>query len=328
MNETIRWGFVGCGRIAKLMIAGLKMVQDARVTAVFDGNSQTAERFAREEGIEHIFSNINSFLSSGLFDVVYIALPHTFHLEFSKLAMNTGFPVLCEKPICPNASQVSELIDCAHKNNVFLMEAFWQRFFPASRQVCDWIKQGEIGRIVAANCIFAYKGPFIPGERIYEKNLAGGALLDIGCYIVNFMNMVFGCQPCEIASVVNLAPCGVDDSNAICFKYQDGAMASMISTFFGDAFEGMTILGDKGVIHIDEFWWRPHDATLKNQKGTYRYESAIQGRGFQYEVKHVQESLLKGLKESPIMPLQDSLDNTITMDKLRLDWGLSYPFEN
>ncbi len=105
-------------------------------------------------------------------------------------------------------------------------------------------------------------------------------------------------------------------------------MASMISTFFGDAFEGMTILGDKGVIHIDEFWWRPHDATLKNQKGTYRYESAIQGRGFQYEVKHVQESLLKGLKESPIMPLQDSLDNTITMDKLRLDWGLSYPFEN
>ena len=326
-NEPIRWGFVGAGNIVRLFIEGLKKVADAKVTAVFDGSIDAANKFAAEQGIEHTFDDIDAFLKSGLFDIAYIALPHPLHLEFAKKALEAKFPVLCEKPICPTAKQARELIACAKENDCFLMEAFWQRFFPVSRQVCQWIEEGKIGKLVAANGVFTFVGPCVPGNRLYEPAAAGGSLLDIGTYLVNYMNMLFKAQPRQMTAVAQMTPSGVDRAAAYAFTYEEGGVASFLTSFEADSQEGMSIIGTEGVIHVDTHYWRPHSVSLMRKDGTVRFESRVEGRGFQYEVMHVQDCIRKGLRQSPIMPLADSLGDMETCDELRRMMGVEYPFE-
>ena len=326
-KEPMRWGFVGAGNIVRLFIEGLKQVEDAKVTAVYDKYIEAADKFAAEQGIEHTFDDIDAFLESGLFDIVYIAVPHPLHLEFAKRALNAKFPVLCEKPICPTAKQVRELIACAKENDCFLMEAFWQRFFPVSRQVCAWIEQGKIGELVAADGVFTFVGPCVPGNRLYEPAAAGGSLLDIGTYLVNYMNMVFQTQPEKMTAVAQMTPSGVDRAAAFAFAYKEGGVASFLTSFDADSQEGMSIIGTKGVIHVDAHYWRPHSASLMTEDTTTRFECKVEGRGFQYEVMHVQDCIRKGLKESPVMPLADSLGDMETCDTLRQIMGVVYPFE-
>lgn len=326
MKRQIRWGMVGAGRICHRMMEGFRYTDAARVQAVYARDIEKGQAFCRRYGIPRYYSDVDEMLKSGEIDLVYVALPHQLHFEVMEKAIERRIPVLCEKPITPTAGQARRISKLAASKKVFLMEAMWTRFFPVTRQVKNWICSGAIGKIKGANGIFAFKNSFHPADRVVRLDTAGGALLDIGVYLVSYLSFLFERQPEEIATIMNPLETGVDGTAGIVFRYPDAAAAIMCSLEF-EAEDIFTVYGETGRIEIAGDFWRPHNAKLIKGGTVERIEGKHKGEGFQYEIEHVAQCLLKRQQESEIMPLRESVEIADTMQKIRNRWGLKYPFE-
>jgi predicted dehydrogenase len=326
MSEKIRWGILGCGKIANKFASDLRLVQDAELSAIASRDPVTANKFANEHKPRFVFNNYEQLASSPHVDVIYIATPHGFHYEHALLCLKHNKPVLCEKALALNSKQVNEMIAYARSQKVFLMEAFWTKFLPQYDEVRSLINKGEIGEIKMIQADFGFRAPEPLAQRLYDPLLGGGSLLDIGIYPVFLALSLLG-KPIEIQAAMTPYPSGVDEQCAMTLKFPGNALAVLSSTFAADTPVEALIMGTKGRIHMRN---RFHNAigTLEivcgkdesKQIQVHREE----GYGYQFEARHVGECLRRGLTESPVMSHADSLQLMETLDAIRQVCGVRY----
>ena len=323
--QKIRWGILGCGKIARKFASDLKLVKDASLAAVASTDDRRAKEFAKTFNADIAFNSYDALVTSDKVDVIYIATPHGFHREHALLCLNNKKSVLCEKALALNSIQVKDMIEASRANKVFLMEAFWTKFLPQYQKVSELINHGDIGKLKLIQADFGFCAEQPTPQRLYDPKLGGGALLDIGIYPLFLATSLLG-RPDGVEAVMSPYPSGVDEQISAVLKYNNGALAITSATFAAHTPVEATIVGTEGYIRMTN---RFHNATANvevvNSKGARPVSvSKEEGFGYQFEARHVGECLRKNLIESPIMSHADSLLLMETMDRIRAKCGIRY----
>lgn len=328
MSKKLRWGILGCGTIANEFAADLFFSKNSELFAAGSRSLKKAQAFAKKYNAKHYYGSYQELVEDKDVDVVYVATPHPFHLKNTLQAVSAGKAVLCEKPAALNAKQFHGMKNAAATKGVFLMEGMWTRFFPVIRLLKQWLDEKRIGVILDVKADFGFHFKVPLQNRIHNPKLGGGALLDIGIYVVSLASFVFQKQPKKIASIVHKENTGVDDQSSILFRYEDGASASLSCSSRFAMKQQVCIYGTKGMILIPDNFYRPTEIILKMEGQTSKtYNFPHPGTGFQYEIDHVADCIKKGKLQSDIMPLNESYEILQTMDKIRSQWNLKYPGE-
>ena len=324
---VIRWGILGCGRIARKFAADLKHVGDSKLIAIGSRNRETASAFAKEFPVTHIHDSYEALAANPEVDIIYIASPHGLHYEHSMLCLQHKKAVLCEKALAINSKQVKEMIDLAKQEKVFFMEALWTKFLPHYKLVMQMIGDGKLGEIQSMLVNFGFIPiPPVPA-RLYDNALGGGSLLDIGIYNVFMTLSVLG-RPDIVEASMTATSTGVDEQCAVLFKYPNGIMAQLFSSFSSNLPTEADINGNKGRIHLAHRFYEPNTVIefypeRMDSKQVIPFEKEP-GFGYQYEARHACECLRMGMTESPVMRHQDSLLLMETLDRIREAAGIRY----
>jgi len=325
--DKIRWGILGCGRIARKFASDLQLVSEAELVAVGSRSRESAENFAKEFPVKRTHYSYESLANDTDVDVIYIASPHSHHHEHTILCLKHHKAVLCEKAFALHTKQVLEMIALAQKQRIFLMEALWTKFMPHYQLAMKMLRDGQLGPIqnVLVNFGFAPTPP-VPA-RLFDPALGGGSLLDIGIYNVFMALSVLG-KPDAIEASMSPAATGVDEQCAILFKYNSGAMAQLFCSFSSNLATEADISGREGRIRLTSRFYEP-STTFEYYPGRTDTRQIIPvhkepGWGYQYEIRHVNECLKKGLTESPVMSHNDSLLLMETLDAIRAKAGIRY----
>lgn len=329
MNR-IRWGILACGKIAKKFAADLKLVGDGELVAVASRDLERAKQFAAEYPAKYIFGSYEELVNCDEVDAIYVASPHSHHHEHTILCLNHGKAVLCEKAFAINHHQAKEMIDLARSKKIFLMEALWTRFLPHYLKVREMIAEGKLGELKGVLANFGFKPPEPVSPRLYEPALGGGSLLDIGIYPVFLAQSILG-VPDSITAKMDPAYTGVDEQCSMVFHYKNGMTASLFSTLASNLETDADIFGTKGRIRLTNRFYEP-SATIQYYPDIITSRTIISiekepGWGYQHEIRHVNECLQKGLTESPVWTLDDTLNLMKTLDAVRNIIGLKYPVE-
>lgn len=326
MPKKVKWAILGCGGIARAFAKDLAFVPQAKIVAAGSRDINKAKAFADEFNADYAFGSYNQLVKCDDVDIVYIATPHPMHFEDTMMALENGKAVLCEKPFTLNASQASGLIQYARDKKLFLMEAMWTRFIPATIKIKQLMSDNAIGQVKVFSADFGVNFKFDPLHRAFNPNLGGGALLDLGVYPISFASMVFACQPKKIASVVDIGSTGVDFNSSISFSYSDGAVASIHCGLTANTPRHANICGTKGRIIIDSPFFCSKRFTLELDSSESKvFDIPFDGHGLRFEAQHCCQLLSEGAIESPIMPLDETLAIIQTMDEIRKQWNLKYP---
>lgn len=327
MSTPIRWGILGPGNIARQFAKGLQSAPDGQLVAIGSRNQERANAFADEFGAPNRHASYEALAADPDLDAIYVATPHPYHKDNAILCLEAGKAVLCEKPFTINAVEAREVVDTARAKGVFLMEAMWTRYLPVIVQVRQWIAEGAIGepRLVSAD--FGFRAGINPEGRLFNLALGGGALLDVGIYVVSFAAMVLGAQPEHIASAAHIGKTGVDEQTGILLRYSGGALATLQCAVRASTPHEARIVGTEGTISIDPSWWKGENATLATGDREERIELPLAGNGYNYEAQEVARCLDEGLLESPIMPLDETVALMRILDTVRSQIGLKYPTE-
>jgi predicted dehydrogenase len=326
MSKKIRWGILGAGKIANKFASDLKLVADAELVAIGSRDKAKASAFAGQHAVQFIFNDYESLATSPMVDAIYVATPHGFHYEHVMLCLQHKKAVLCEKAFALNSRQLQRMVDFARKQKVFLMEAFWTKFIPQYIAMMKIIRSGEIGEVKMIQADFGFKAPEPKAQRLYDPALGGGALLDIGIYPVFLAQSILG-KPLEVQAMMTPYDTGVDEQCVMTLKFANGALAVLSSTFAVETPVEAMIAGTLGRIHMRD---RFHNAagTIERALGKDAAQPVEiereEGFGYQYEARHVCECLRKGLTESPVMSLEDSLLLMETLDRIREACGIQY----
>jgi predicted dehydrogenase len=326
--KKIRWGILGTGAIARKFVSDLRLVEDAALVAVGSRSQETADSFSQEFRIPSAHDSYEGLAGNADVDVIYIATPHNLHCETTLLCLRHGKAVLCEKPFAMNSRQAGEMIRVAKQQKLFLMEALWTKFLPHYIRMQEMISAGRLGEIraVLANFGFRPKPPVNP--RLFEPALGGGTVMDIGIYNVFIAMSVLG-KPDKIDAAMTSATTGVDEQCAVLFRYSNGAMAQLFSTFSSHLPTEAEICGTAGRIRLTSRFYEP-SATVEFYPERFDSRHLISvpkepGFGYQYEARHVNECLHSGLTESPVVSFADTMLLMKTMDKIREKAGIWYP---
>lgn len=326
MSDKIRWGILGCGKIAHKFASDLKLIKDAELIAVASRDHLRASEFGGMYGAQFIFDNYQELVQSPAVDVIYIATPHGLHHEHAILCLEHKKAVLCEKAFALNSAQLKEIIATAKRNNVFLMEAFWTKFLPQYEAVMKLIANGAVGDIKLLQADFGFRPTPPMAQRLYDPALGGGSLLDIGIYPVFMALSILG-KPDHIQAMMTAFDTGVDEQCAVTMKFSNGALAVLSSTLAADTPVEAMVVGTKGRILMRNRFYNAL-GTIELITGQDHLEKIEvvreEGFGYQFEARHVGECLRKGLKESPVMSHADSLLLMETLDHIRKLAGIQY----
>lgn len=327
MADIIKWGIMGPGTIAHSFAKGLDNIQDAEIYAVASHSVERAEKFAEEFNVKKAYGNYEDFLNDPEIDVVYISTTNQLHKDCVLMCLKAGKPVICEKPFTINAKDAKELINCARDSKVFLMEAMWTRYIPSIVKLREIIDNKDIGEITQVRADFCFKGNSDSKNRLLDLNLGGGALLDVGVYVVSFANMILGDKPLNVMSKAFVGPTGVDEQFSSILSYDNGKLAFLNAAINVEMPQDAYVIGTKGYIHIPNFW----HGNLLNVHVDGENEEILQlpyqSTGYNYEALEVMKCIREGKTESLIMPLDETLAIIETMDEMRKIWNLKYPFE-
>ena len=348
-EKVYNWGIIGCGSISFDFTSALKKSSRCKVVSCGARQLEKAKNFAKQFDIPiyAAYDNYDAVSKDPNVDIVYIGTIHPSHYKSVVAALNNGKHVLCEKPIGMNVAETSEMVEAARKNNKFLMEAMWTRFFPAYRKARELIENGVIGDIRHYYGDFGIAMPS-PDDapRIWLNKLGGGGILDIGCYPINPLSWIFGPKlPKKINSTGIIDPKhNIDTIMGVTLIYNDKQYAQISTTFYGNTFQERLITGTKGKIRIEAPSHCPTKITLY-QHGTtpetarddvsvktwefkvpYNYKTMFPGsEGLVYEIDEVVQCLDEGRIESPNYTHNEILSTMKIMDEIRKQMGLRYP---
>lgn len=325
-NNKFKWGILGPGRIARQFAKGIDSISNAEIYAVASNNKERADLFCSEFNISQSYNSYFDLVNDPVVDAVYIATPHRFHFENTKLCLEANKPVLCEKPFTVNAIECTRLIDIAKQKKLFLMEGLWTRFLPIYKIIWNWINNGDIGDIKFLNSTFGIS-PRAPGDRKYNHELAGGALLDLGIYQISLSQWLLNQNPSKISAEAIIGKTNVDEMTAANLFYEKGAISQFNCNLMSLNENNFLIYGSKGFIKIHADYWKATSATLSKNGKEVTESVPFRSTGFEYEAEEAMNCILERRLESRIMPLDHTLSNIQVMDKIREIVGLIYNFE-
>lgn len=319
-------GIMGTGGIATTMVDTISKMEHVTCYAVASRTQARADEYANEHNIPVAYGDYASLAADDSLDLIYIATPHSEHFANAILCIKHKKPVLLEKAFTVNAKQARELLDLAKKNNVFLTEAIWVRYMPFIHKIREVIDSGIIGKPTMLTANLGYD--IDSAKRMTDPNLAGGALLDVGIYPLNFASMFFGMDIKAISSACTYTETGVDEQNSITLIYEDNKMAVLNSSMLSISDRKGIIHGDKGFIvieNINNF----ESLTVYNAgyEAVAHYDRPEQISGYEYEVLASLKAIDEGKLECSDMPHSETIRMMEMMDEIRKQWGIKYPME-
>jgi predicted dehydrogenase len=318
-TAPVRWGILGTGGIASTFTEDLLILDDHIVAAVGSRDARRARKFAGKYGIERAYESYEDLAADDRLDVIYVATPHSGHAEHAKLCLRAGRGILVEKPFTVTAAEAADVIALARERRLFAMEAMWTRFNPLVREIRDQVAGEAIGRVTAIQADLCGAPPYQPEHRLWNPDLAGGALLDLGVYQLSFASMLLG-EPDAVHALAALAPTGVDANTAVIARYPGGAVGGYQCGLWATSPRIATITGTGGWITVGAPFYRPDRYTIAPDGGEPETRSIfLRGHGYTYQAEEVARCVREGLTESPVMPLADTLSVMRTLDAARAD---------
>jgi dihydrodiol dehydrogenase / D-xylose 1-dehydrogenase (NADP) len=325
MSMTMRWGIIATGWVSDKFARALKLTPEAELVAVGSRSQAGAEAFGDTHGIPRCHPSYDALVADPDVEIVYVGTPHNLHRDATVMALEAGKHVLCEKPLAVNAGQAAEMIETARQKGLFLMEAMWTRFVPAWVDIKGRLDAGELGRIVSLQANLGVQTPFDPKSRLFNPDLAGGALLDLGVYPISLASWLLG-KPETVSSWAHMGPSGVDMRNAITFTYSGGRFAQINAAADVGTTGEAEIATEKVLIRAHRLFIEAKSYEVVDFDRTEVVRKPFDN-GFQSEARHTMDCVRNGRTESEVMPLDESLEIMQTMDTIRDQWGFKYSFE-
>jgi predicted dehydrogenase len=317
---ALGWGIIGPGRIASAFAESLAAHTRQRIVAVGSRSIDTALNFAK--GFEECDAvrSYEELVEHPAVDIVYVSTPHSFHHQCVMLALEAGKHVLVEKPFSINAYQAKEMAQTAQQKGLFLMEAMWPRFLPAFDSVRQILSAGILGEITS---VVADLGEYFrpdPAHRLFSRDLAGGALLDLGVYLMSLSSLLVG-APSRVTAVGQLTSTGVDAQVCAILENGRGALSTLFTTLAAPTPTGAFIAGTKGTLRLDSPFYVPGRITVtsldRSIERTREFDIRTPAGGLCYEAAEAARRIAQGSTESPYMPLQESVAIIETLDRIR-----------
>ena len=318
MSKTINWGIIGLGKIAHKFAADVLLVENANLYAVASRSQDKADDFGAKYGAEKCYPTYEALVNDPNVDAVYIATPMTFHCENTLMSLEAGKHVLCEKAFGMNKAEVEKMIAKAQEKQLFLMEALWSRFIPGILKVMELLENNAIGDIKTIKADFGFKAPYNVEGRLFNADLGGGALLDIGIYPI-FLSLLTLGKPTSMQTSAIMSATKVDESNTMIFHYENDQTAILDSTLVASTPTEAWIHGTKGSIKIPRKFHHPEQVIHYDLDFNViaDYKLPYQGFGYCHEIEEVNNCLREGKIESDKMTFSFSLDLIELLDKVQ-----------
>lgn len=319
-------GIIGAGSIARALAYTMNNMDGINFYAVASRSFDRAESFAKEFSAQKAYGSYLELLADPCVDLVYIATPHSNHAEIAELALNYNKAVLCEKSFTMNSLQAEKIISLARKKSLFLTEALWTRYMPSRRIIDEVLESGMVGKVKALSANLSYN--ISRKERVIKAELAGGALLDVGIYALNFAVMHFGKDIERVESSAFMTDGGVDGMDSITIYYKDGRAAFLNAGIYARSDRKGIFYAEGGYIIVENIN-NPSKVSVYDLQDKLIKEIQMPGQitGYEYELLECEKCLSQGKTESNSMPLSESLYMMNQMDSLRKSWGMIYPQE-
>ena len=319
-------GFIGAGRIANTLASTMARMEDVNLYAIAARDLDRAQAFAAQYGFDKAYGSYAEMLRDPNVELVYIATPHSHHFEHMKLCIEHSKNILCEKAFTLNAAQARQIAALAKAKGVYVAEAIWTRYMPSRAMIDEVLASGIIGNVTALTATLCY--PVAYKERCIRPELAGGALLDVGVYCLNFALMHFGDDIERMDSAVRMTDTGVDGQESITLHYRDGKIAVLTAGILSRSDRKGIFYGDKGYIIVENIN-NPQSISVYDLTDTLvkKIQVPAQITGYEYQIREAMARIRAGETESASMPLDTTIAVMERMDALRKDWGLIYPME-
>lgn len=322
--KKLNWGILGTGWIAHEMGAALQAV-NGEIYAVCDVTLAGAQKYAAEFNVQKAYGSAEEMIQDSQVDIVYIATPHNLHYKYLLQAVKAGKHVFCEKSITVNSQQLEECVAIAQKKNLVICDGATLLHMPLYKKLKEMIAQGVIGDVKMVQVNFGSCKEYDVNNRFFSKELAGGALLDIGIYATTFARFFMKSKPNVVLTTANYFETGVDETSGILLKNPDGEMAVMALTMRAKQPKRGVIAGEKGFIEINDYP-RAQKATITyTQTGHVEtIELGESSRALEYEVMDMQDYVHNQGGQENLQIVRDVMD---TLTAIRNQWGMVYPFE-
>ncbi|NNC93729.1 MAG: Gfo/Idh/MocA family oxidoreductase [Acidimicrobiia bacterium] len=326
MRDVINWGILGAGNIAGALVEGIREA-GGRVAAVGSRDAERAAVFAGRFDIPASYGSYEDLLGDDGVDAVYVATTNELHHRNTLDAISAGKAVLCEKPFALNAHQGEEMRAAAQSAGVFVMEAMWMRFIPATVALLQMVERGDLGEIRAVAADFSFQANAGPEHRLVDPALGGGALLDLGLYPISLAMLLLG-EPTAISAQASIGPSGVDEQVAASMVFPGGQVGSIYASFLADSPVEAHVVGTEGRAWVRSRFHNSERLDVVAPDGSVTvHEYPLAGNGYRFEVAEVHRALLAGETESSLRPLADTLSVMEVLDGIRAQIGVRYPGE-
>lgn len=322
----VRWGIAGPGAVAATVVGDLAHVPGAELAAVGSRSLERAAAFAREHGTgaTRAHGSYGALLADPGVDVVHVATPHPQHHALALAAIAAGKAVLIEKAFTATAAGAEEVVAAARAAGVFAMEGMWTRFQPAIVRARELVAAGAIGELRAVQAELGTTFSFDPADRLFAPELGGGALLDLGVYVVSFAQMVLGTPDGVVAHGAQERN-GVDARAAMLLTYPEGRSATLQIDFHSPMPGHARIFGSTGWIDVLPRFHHPRSLVLHREgHEPERIDTEVLGRGYAHQVAEVHACLAAGRTESEVMPLDDTLAVMRVLDDVAAQLGVRH----
>lgn len=324
MERELNWGIIGTGVIAREMGAALK-AEGKEIWAVCATSKESARRYADAYGVGRAYGSAGELLADPMVDIVYIATPHSTHYALMQEAIRAGKHILCEKSITVNSRELRECTAPARQKGLVVCDGNTILHMPLYRRLRRMVAEGAIGKVKMVQVSFGSSKEYDPGSRFFAKELAGGALLDIGVYAMAFARLFLESQPNVVLTTAGFGPTGVDESSGILLKNPEGQLAVVSLTLRAKQPKRGVVAGEKGFIEVCEYP-RAQRATVTwtaDGRTEVIQEGAV-GDALRYEVRDMERYVREGAGEENLSMVEDVME---LLTAVRTQWGLVYPFE-
>ncbi len=342
-SNQLRWGILGPGKICHQFAKGLRDSQSGVLTAVGSRALERAKAFVKEEGEGRPHGSYEELLADPEVEAVYVATPHPMHVEWAIKAAEAGKHILCEKPVGVNLGEADAIFEAGEVNGVFVMEAFMYRCYPQTAMLYEWVREGKVGEVQLIDASFGFRTNFRPESRLFADALAGGGILDVGCYPISAARMIAGAvegepflNPVEVCGSAHAEETGVDGAAVASLKFPNGILAQCSTGVRMRGHNEIRVTGTERILVVESPWFGKGGMKILDFSGKVIEEVGPQATGYQFEIDTFarQVSLRTGrdfgMEEASVatwMRPEDSLGNIKTLDAWRKAVDLVYSFE-
>lgn len=329
---SLKWGILGTGSIAHTFAKGVRESKSGELIAVGSRSQESADKFGNEYSIANRHASYEALLNDESVQAIYISTPHPLHAEWAIKAAQAKKHVLCEKPLTLNGSEAMTVVEAARANNVILMEAFMYRCHPQTAKLVELLKSKTIGDVKMIRATFSFRAGFDPQSRLFNLELGGGGILDVGCYAASMTRLIAGAatgkdfaEPLDVKAIGHLGQSGVDEYSSAIMEFPGDIVAQLATGVGLNMDNTVTVFGTEGSLSIPDPWFCGAGKIIVNKGGkTEEVDCASTSNIYALEADAFAQGVENGGVASPAMTPADTLGNMRALDLWRKAIGLQY----